>query len=310
MNQPRQTLSFLSRRFKEVGIRPRTALGQNFLVDLNLLDVLLRAAELGPEDVVLEVGTGTGSLTALMAAAAAHVVSVEVDSQLHQLASEELFHQANVTLLKSDALRGKNRVNPEVLAAVQPHLAAEPRRRWKLAANLPYHIATPLMSNLLALDRPPEAMIVTIQKELADRIMAPPGVKDYSALSVWIQAQCQVELVRVLPPTVFWPRPKVSSAIIKVVLDPARRARLADRAFFHEFVRSMFFHRRKFLRSELLTACKDRLDKPQVDALLAALNYGPEARAEQLSVEQFIALSDAVQANVAQVAQPQSPAGA
>lgn len=291
---PKQTLSFLMRRFREAGIRPRTALGQNFLIDLNLLGVLLQAAELGPDDVVLEVGTGTGSLTALMARQAVAVVTVELDRQMFQLASEELFDVPNVTMLQTDALKGKGHINPAVLAAVQGHLDAAAGRRLKLVANLPYNIATPLISNLLDLEQPPQTMVVTIQKEVADRITAAPGVKDYGALSIWVQSQCRVELVRTMAPTVFWPRPKVTSAIVKIVPDPALRARLPDRGFFHGFVRSMFFHRRKFLRSELATAGADRLTKPAIDQLLADQGLSPDARAEQLTPEQMIGLCIAV----------------
>lgn len=288
-----QTLSFLMRRFRETGIRPHTRLGQNFLIDLNLLRLLLQSAEIGPDDVVLEVGTGTGSLTVQMAQQAAAVVTVEIDPQLFQLASEELVEYDNVTMLKTDVLRSKSRVADAVLEAVTKQLQAGPNRRFKLVANLPYHVATPLMSNLLALDRPPDRMAVTIQKEVADRLAAAPGSRDYSALSIWVQSQCRVELVRVLPPTVFWPRPKVHSAIIRLDLDPALRSRIPDRAFFHDFARSMFMHRRKYLRFELQNAAGDRLDKPAVDQLMADLALGPESRAEELSVERMLELSAA-----------------
>ena len=293
-----QTLSFLKRRFKEAGVRPHTQFGQNFLVDLNLQRLLLETAELGPDDVVLEVGTGTGSLTVLMAAQAAAVVSVEIDAQLFQLAGEELFGADNVTMLQLDALKTKNRLNPEVLEAVFEQLDAAPSRRLKLVSNLPYNVATPIVSNLLALDRPPETMTVTIQKELAERIVAPPGCKDYGGLSIWVQCQSRPRIVRLLPPDVFWPRPKVSSAIVHFALDRDLRARIPDREFFHGFVRSMFFHRRKFLRSELLGAFKNRLGKPEVDSILVGVQIEGNARAEQLDVETMLALCEAVRAEL------------
>lgn len=290
-----QTLSFLLRRFSEAGIKPRTQLGQNFLIDLNLVRLLVCSAELTPDDVVLEVGTGTGSLTALLAPEVAAVVTVELDHRLFTLAREELAGVENVTLLNTDALAGKNRLNPEVLDAVGRQLDAAPGRRFKLAANLPYNVATPLVSNLLALPRPPESMTITIQKEVADRLVAQPGTKDYGSLSVWIQSQCRVELVRVMPPGVFWPRPKVSSAIVRIVLEPERRAAIGDLEFFHSFVRSIFLHRRKILRSGLATAFKGRLDKPAVDLLLRQQDLGPDTRAERLDPQRMLALARAVQ---------------
>jgi len=292
-----QTLSFLRRRFAEAGIHPRTRLGQNFLIDLNLQRVLAEAADVGPGDVVLEVGTGTGGLTALLAERAARVVTVEVDPDLARLAAAELAARENVTMLQVDALKNKNRLNPAVLEEVGRHLAADPGRRLKLASNLPYNVATPILTNLLA-EAAPYSMTVTIQKELADRIIAPPGTRDYGGLSIWIQSQCRVRIERVMPPEAFWPRPKVHSAIVQIELDETLRGRIADRKWFHDFVRAMFFHRRKYLRSELLSAFKDRLGKPEVDALMAQLAFPADVRAEQLDVEAMLRLSDAVRAAV------------
>lgn len=292
----RQTVSYLMRRFQEAGIRPRVPLGQSFLTDLNLMELLVRTARLEPRDVVLEVGTGAGSVTALVARQAAAVITVEVDAALFQLASEELHGLGNVRMLHLDALHKKSQLNPEMLAAVDEALAAGPDRVFKLVANLPFNIATPLITNLLALERPPQTMTVTIQKELADRLVAAPCTKDYGALSIWVQSQCRVEVVRVMAPSVFWPRPKVHSAIVHIALDPAGRARLADRVFFHEFVRALFLHRRKFLRSQLAGAVRDRLDKSALDRILAQLGLRGDQRAEELDVPAMIALADAVRA--------------
>ncbi len=294
MNAPaRQTASFLRRRFEQAGVRPRTRYGQSFLIDLNLLDILVEAADLGPADVVLEVGTGTGSLTQLMAPRVAAVVTVEIDRQLFQLASEELYTLKNVAMLQLDALHNKNRLNPAVLDAVFERLDAAPEARFKLVANLPYNVATPILGNLLALDRAPDSMTVTLQKELAERLTARPGTKDYGALSIWVQSQCTAEVVRILPPTAFWPRPKVESAIVRIDLAPARREQIPDRAFFHDFTRALFRHRRKLLRGELLGAMKGQLDKSQVDAVLESAGVSPQVRAEQLDVGTVLRLCKA-----------------
>lgn len=294
-----QTISYLARRFSEVGMQLNARHGQNFLIDLNLQRLIVDRAQLEACDVVLEVGTGTGALTALMAPRAAAVVTVEIDERLYQLAGEELFGLPNVTMLFGDALRNKSHFSPQVLDAVEQQLIASPGRRLKLVANLPYSVATPVIANLLSCSAVPHSLTVTIQKELADRIVAAPGTKDYSALSVWIQSQCRVELVRTLPPSVFWPRPKVTSAVIHVEVDQALRSRLSDLSFFHDFVRSLFFHRRKFLRGVLHSAWKGQFDKPAIDAILRHAGLNGEIRAEQLDVTTIVALSDEVRGRLA-----------
>ncbi len=285
--QKKQTVSYLTTRFREVGLEPNKRHGQNFLIDYNIIELLARSAKLDEHDVVLEVGTGTGALTALLSGAAGHVVTVEIDGHLYQLASEELEQCENLTMLHQDALKSKNIIHANVFAALKQARELVPNSKLKLAANLPYNIATPLISNLLRCEMIPDTMTVTIQKELADRMLAKPSTKDYGALSVWVQTLCDVSLVRVLAPTVFWPRPKVDSAIIHLVHRPERRAKLPDVEFFHRFTRSMFFHRRKFLRSVAISAFKEELDKPQVDEVLQQAELGPTARTEELSVEEM-----------------------
>ena len=225
---------------------------------------------------------------------AAAVITVEIDEHLYQLASEVLIDFPNVTMLKQDVLRNKNHFQPNVLETIHRVVNAAPGRKLKLVANLPYNIATPVISNLLVIDPVPVSLTVTIQRELADRIDASPRTKDYSALSVWVQALCDVEIIREMSPTVFWPRPKVHSAIMQIVPNPEKRAKIADLDFFHTFVRSMFFHRRKLLRNELLSAYKGQWEKPDVDALMAAMNLGHETRAEELDVATMLKLCNAV----------------
>ncbi len=290
----RQTVGYLRRRFQEVGLEPASRHGQNFLIDMNLQQLLVDSAELEPCDVVLEVGTGTGALTALASQRAAAVITVEIDERLQIVASEELFDHENVTMLRGDALKNKNSFAPMVIDTVGEKMAEAEGRRFKLVANLPYNVATPVISNLLSSPILPYSMTVTIQKELAERMMAVPSTKDYSALSIWMQSQCDIELVRIMAPTVFWPRPKVDSAIIHVRVNEEKRARIPDLAFFHEFVRSMFFHRRKFLRSVLVAAMKKRLGKPEIDEVMEEMGFNADTRAEQLDVDTMLRLCEAV----------------
>lgn len=303
MTARNQTISFLKRRLAEVGVRLKTQHGQNFLTDLNLLRLVVQAADLSPDDVVLEVGTGTGALTALVAERAAAVVTVEIDPQLHQLASEELIDFDNVTLLQHDALQGKHTLDPAMMAAVAARLAEDPLRHFKLVANLPYCVATPVIANLLASSTPPETMTVTIQRELAERITASPGTKDYGSLSIWVQSQCDAQLLRLMPPEAFWPRPKVTSAILQIRLDPQRRDSIPDRDFFHSVVRTVFLHRRKSLRAALVSGWpaargKTGLDKPAVDAIIAEAGLEPALRAEQLDVPALMRLSGAIRKKI------------
>jgi 16S rRNA (adenine1518-N6/adenine1519-N6)-dimethyltransferase len=304
MPSPRQTQSFLIQRFEEAGIRPETRHGQNFLIDLNLLDLLLATADLSKSDVVLEVGTGLGSLTTRMAEQAAAVVTVEIDSRLFQLASEELSDFDNVTMLQQDALKSKNHMHPAVLEAVRAKVAEQPGWRFKLVANLPYNVATPILSNLLTADPLPDSLTATIQKELADRICAAPGTKEYGALSIWMQALCDIEIVRTMPPQVFWPRPKVHSAIIHIVPSAEKRSRIADVPYFHQFVRGLFLHRRKYLRGVLIGMVEETVERATVDELLAAFQFPTDVRAEQLDIDTLIALCEAVR----QCASTSSPA--
>lgn len=281
----RQTSTFLKQRMEEAGIRPVSKFGQNFLIDLNLVNMIADSANLTEQDVALEVGTGTGSLTGLIAQKAGRVITVEIDQNLWQLAQEELAGFNNITFLQQDALRNKNNLNPILIDTIRQAMSEIEGARLKLVANLPYNIATPLISNLLTLDEfVPTSMTVTIQKELAERIVARPGTKDFGALSLWIQAQCNPEIVRIMSPKVFWPRPKVDSAIIHIETDTAKRNRIPDLAYYHRFVRSLFIHRRKLLRGVLVSVFKNELSKQDIDTVLEGINLTGSIRAEQLAV--------------------------
>ncbi len=289
-NDTRQTLSYLRNLLQERGIRPKSKLGQNFLIDLNLLDLLVRSAELTADDLVLEIGTGTGSLTARLAQVARAVLSVEVDSAFAALAAEAVGSRPNVTLLQSDVLRNKNEIHPAVADAIRELLQRTGARTLKLVANLPYAVATPVISNLLLSDLAVERMVVTVQWEIAERLLAAPGGKDYGALAVLVQSLAHVSLVRRLPATVFWPRPLVESAIVLVRPDSTRRAHVGDVARFRVFLRDLYAHRRKNLRGALAAMVGSTLSKSEVDARLAGLGLSGTTRAETLDLEQHLRL--------------------
>jgi 16S rRNA (adenine1518-N6/adenine1519-N6)-dimethyltransferase len=284
------TQSQLRQLLGERGVSPRASLGQCFLIDLNLLDIMLAHAELTARDFVLEVGAGTGSMTQRLAQQAGSVLSVEIDPGLYQLARETVAAHANVRLMHADILKNKNTLNPEVIATVRamaPPGSPTPR---KLVANLPYVVATPVISLLLLEELPWDRMVVTIQQELANRLMAAPGSKDYGSLSVLVQALADVRVVRELPPSAFWPRPKVRSASVLIEPSSAKRSAIRDPDTFHSFVRSVLLHRRKNLRGALDAAWPD-VGKDRITEWLNGLGIDPTTRAEALPVGDFIRLS-------------------
>ena len=296
MPTPRQTQSYLKSLFARKGIYPRHRFGQNFLIDLNIHDLIVKTAGVKAGDVVLEVGPGAGALTSLMAMTGATVVAVEIDPAMAGLTSDATAGLPNVRVLNVDALASKNRLNPEVLDNVKSALAVSTDRKLKLVANLPYNVATPIIGNLLV--HPElrlERIVATIQLELAQRMIAEPNSDDYSALSVLIQALTDFTLVRTLRPSVFWPQPKVDSAIIALVPNEAKRAAIGDLAWFHSVVRRIFLHRRKNLRRVLYSLWRDRwTDKSEVDALLDGLGLTGQVRAEAMNIEEHLALAVAL----------------
>ncbi|MFO0950588.1 MAG: 16S rRNA (adenine(1518)-N(6)/adenine(1519)-N(6))-dimethyltransferase RsmA [Isosphaeraceae bacterium] len=295
MARQRQTQSYLRTLFAQRGVAPQHRFGQNFLVDLNIHDVIVKAAEVGPDDVVLEVGPGAGAMTALMASTGAAVVAVDIDPAMVALAGEAVLGLPNVRVLNADALAGKHVLNPEVLDNVRAGLAVSPSRKFKLVSNLPYNVATPVITNLLVHpELCPSRIVVTIQLELAERMRAEPGTAHYGALSVLVQALTDFELVRVLPPSVFWPRPKVESAVVRLDPNPAKRAEITDLPWFHSVVRQIFLHRRKNLRGVLFSLYKPAWTKPEVDALLESLGLDGSIRAEAMNVEEFQSLATAL----------------
>ncbi|AGA31593.1 16S rRNA (adenine(1518)-N(6)/adenine(1519)-N(6))-dimethyltransferase RsmA [Singulisphaera acidiphila] len=292
MSSRRQTQSYLRNLFARRGVAPQHRYGQNFLIDLNIHELIVNAAEVGPDDVVLEIGPGAGALTALMAERGAAVVAVEIDPAMARLTTEAVEGRLNVRVLNVDALASKHTMNPEVLDNVRAGLAVSPEKRLKLVANLPYNVATPILSNLLV--HPefcPTLLVVTIQLELAQRICAGPEEEEYGALSVLMQALADVSIVRTLAPTVFWPRPKVESAVISIRPDASKRALVHNLAWFHQTIRQLFLHRRKNLRRVLYSLWRDRWTKLEVDTFLEGLGLTGLVRAEAMNVEELLTLT-------------------
>jgi 16S rRNA (adenine1518-N6/adenine1519-N6)-dimethyltransferase len=300
----RQTTAYLKKLFAQVGFTIDARRGQNFLVDLNLLDLLERSAGITPSDVVLEVGTGTGALTERLARAAGRVVTCEIDPRLAQLARERLLTVddiggdlvARVELVEGDVLESKHRFAPAVLAAIEEACSQASSGRFRLVANLPYCVATPIISNLLATPRPFDTATVTVQREMAERMTATAGTHAYNALSVWVGAQCRGEIVRTLPPSVFWPRPKIESAIVHLELEPERRALIQDLGRFHDFVRDVFCHRRKLLRGVLVRLAGGKQNEGSREAVARVyetMGFDESVRAEEISPDAFVRLEQA-----------------
>ncbi len=291
----RQTRSHLMALFERHGYNPRRELGQNFLIDVNLVEFIARSAEIDERDVVLEVGAGTGGMTAFLVQGAGHVVSVELDENVFPLAQEAVQHADNVTLLKTDILKNKNTLSPAVMEVVQEKLDSIPNSRLKLVSNLPYNVATPVVSNLVATDLPWKRMVITIQLELGQRMAARPKSSHYGALSAWLQAQCFVKVLKTLGPQVFWPRPKVNSAIVLLRPQHERRKAIGDRDFYQDFVRRLFHQRRKLMRGVLRGMYRKQIDKSVISDILAEMEFPESARAEAQSVDRLVALSKRIQ---------------
>lgn len=283
-----QTKRQIQQLLVSAGVRPNKQLGQHFLIDLNLMRLLVDSAGITADDVVLEVGCGTGSLTEGLAERAGKVVSVELDRTLAQIAKTQLAKAPNVEIINADALETKNIISPavtEALASAQ----ADRSGRTLLVANLPYNIASPLMLNLAA---DVDAMYVTVQKEVAERMTAKTGGGDYGTLSIFLAAMGDVAKIRLLKPSVFWPQPQVDSAMVAYVHDEAKSGRIRDMKIFGEIVRLFMGHRRK-----TLSACT-RLAAGRLTAIdnwpeiLDKCSVDPAKRPEQLCPEDYIAIAN------------------
>jgi len=275
----------------DAGLRPDRRYGQHFLVDGNLMRRLVAEADLGPADTVLEVGPGVGNLTQLLLAQAGHVVAVELDERIAAVARERLAGAANLDLLVTDILADKHSIAPAAMEAVRRHREAL-GGAVKLVANLPYAAATPLVAELLLEAPPPERLVFTVQEEVAERLAARPGTRQYGPVSVLVQAVAEVEILRRLGPKVFWPPPRVGSAMVRIRPSAERRGRVADLAAFRRIIDGLFGHRRKRAARSLALSDPARASPTAWAERLAAAGLDPEARGETYSVDEIIRLAN------------------
>lgn len=273
------------------GIRPNRGRGQNFMVKADTLRRVAETAEIIPSDIILEPGPGPGGLTQLLCAQAARVIAVEIDAKLHALLAGRLGETENLRLMHADILAKSGDLNPDVARAVENARAELPDARFKLVANLPYRISTAVIAAALAGQLTPDTLVVTVQKEVADRICAVPGNADYGYLTVIVQAVARVERVRNLAPSVFWPQPAVAGTLVKITPDTALRKAAGDLAALRKITSALFTHRRKQAARALLMAGLAQ-NRQGANQILAEAGADPAARPEALSVPQFIALAE------------------
>ncbi|MFO0984111.1 MAG: 16S rRNA (adenine(1518)-N(6)/adenine(1519)-N(6))-dimethyltransferase RsmA [Planctomycetota bacterium] len=268
-------------------MRPKKSFGQHFLRRADLLAYLVQQAALQPDDLVLEVGAGPGNLTRHLLAAGARVVAIEIDARFATTPAA-LGHPSELIWVAADVLASKNAWNPAVVAAIEAELHG--RARLVLVANLPYAIATPLLALLAESPWPVSRAIATVQLEVAERLVAVPGGKDYGPISVLLHLAGTAELLRRLGRHAFWPPPKVLSAIVRLSFRPAsERASLAAIA---SVVRALFPYRRKTLRAGLLAAFAPVLTPALADRIAAP--FGPARRTETMSPTEFVAIFSAL----------------
>jgi 16S rRNA (adenine1518-N6/adenine1519-N6)-dimethyltransferase len=289
-----QNKSEIQQLLAMAGVRPNKRLGQHFLIDLNLMNKLIEAADIHSDDVVLEVGCGTGSLTQELAERAGKVIAVEIDRTLAEITIQLLADYKNVIILNTDVLENKHTISPDVTNAIES-ARKDASGRFLLVANLPYNAASGLMMNLITAppDSPltPDAMYVTIQKEVAQRMTAKPGSKDYGTLSIFLDATGDVKLLRTLKPTVFWPQPQVNSAMISYIRSKEKVRRISDMKIFSSLIGLFMQHRRKMLKATARLAA-EKLAEIDWPAIFEKCGIDPQKRPENLTPEDYITLAN------------------
>ncbi|MBO8178316.1 MAG: 16S rRNA (adenine(1518)-N(6)/adenine(1519)-N(6))-dimethyltransferase RsmA [Bacillus sp. (in: Bacteria)] len=276
-------------RTKEIlqkyGFSFKKSLGQNFLIDPNILRKITDAANLTQESGAIEIGPGIGALTEHLARACKKVVAFEIDQRLLPILNETLAPYSNVDIIHSDVLKANvKEIIHERMAGIEDIM---------VVANLPYYVTTPIIMKLLTDNLPIRGLVVMLQKEVADRMTARPGTKDYGSLSIAVQYYTDVEIVMNVPKTVFVPQPNVDSAVIRLTRRSTPRAVVKDESFFFQVTKASFAQRRKTIFNNLSSQLPSGKEKKE--AILAALeqaNIDPKRRGETLTIEEFARLSD------------------
>ena len=282
LGTPQETIAIL----QKYGFHFQKKYGQNFLIDPRVLDKIIDAAEIGPDDFVLEIGPGIGTLTQSLAENAREVYAVEIDSNLIPILEETLKEYDNVTILNEDIMK----VDIADLAAKR-----NGGKPIKVVADLPYYITTPIIMALFEKKVPLESVTVMVQKEVAERMQVGPGTKDYGALSLAVQYYASPYIVANVPPNCFIPRPAVGSAVIRLSRHAEPPVEVRDPAFMFQLIRAAFNQRRKTLQNSLYNSAELQVSKEQVAEALDQMNLPATVRGEKLTLDQFAKLSDLLQ---------------
>ncbi len=264
-------------------IKPVKSLGQNFLTDMNIAKKIIDSAQIGPEDLVIEVGPGTGSLTAGLCEKAGKVVAVEIDRNLIPLLQEKISGYQNVEIINEDIL--KIDVSKQILDKNPGY------KSYKVVANLPYYITTPVIIGFLKCEKPPELMVLMMQKEVGDRIMASPGGGEYGSLSVLCQYYCEIEKVTNVSPGCFFPKPDVTSSVLKMSARVRYKLNAKKEEMFFTVVKSAFSQRRKKVSNSISNTSGLGVSREIIEGILDEIGLRKDIRAEQLAIADFIELS-------------------
>lgn len=261
----------------------RKKFGQNFLIDMNMVEKIVSSAELTKEDCVLEIGPGIGTMTQYLAEQAGHVVVVEIDSDLIPILKDTLSAYDNVSIINADILK------VDLHELVETYNGGRP---IKVVANLPYYITTPIVMGLLEKQVPLESITIMVQKEVADRMQVGPGTKDYGALSLAVQYYSKPEVMVTVPPECFMPRPKVASSVIRLSLYQEPPVQVENPQYMFRLIRASFNQRRKTLVNGLCNDGELHLTREQVTQALQEMGEKETVRGESFTLEKFAQLAD------------------